>query len=214
MPHLSAVWFWTSYLNMFAWDCPPTKCQQQWHTCHIIKLLGFNQLIYEVLRIMRTTINNELILVVLMASKPTWGYLHIYSWFLNDMGLNCVVHIQCILFSTVNAQCYTTLGWLNTRMRNHIYRGPTVEIHTGFWLLRRSVPLAPVWSIIHILLYIRYLLTKLVWIKCNSPFFLPIPITHLEKISHGRKRKGKGRERERKKGKYKHNYFKFLLKFT
>lgn len=32
------------------------------------KIVEFNQLIYEVLRIMRTTINNELILVVLMAS--------------------------------------------------------------------------------------------------------------------------------------------------
>lgn len=160
----------------------------------------------------RTTVNNEVILVVLMVSKPTWDYLHIYSWFLNDKGLNCVVHIQCVLFSIVNAQCYTTLGWLNTRMRNHIYRGPTVELHTDLWLLRRSVPPAPVWSIIHILLYISYLLPQLVWIKCKSPFFFPIPITHLEKISRGRKGEGKGRER--KKGKYKHNYFKFLLKFT
>lgn len=92
---------------------------------------------------MRTTVNNELILVVLMVSKPTWGYLHTYSSTQVTWVLSCVVHMQCILFSTVNAQCYTTLGWLNTRMRNHIYRGPTVEVHT-FLTAQKISALAPV----------------------------------------------------------------------
>lgn len=106
---------------------------------HIIKLLVLNELIYEVLRIMRTTVNNELRLVVLMVSKPTWDYLHIYSWFLNDMGLNCVVHIQCIFFSIVNAQYYTTWGWLNTR-EPHIQRANCRATHRCLAAQKISAP--------------------------------------------------------------------------
>ena len=53
------------------------------------------------------------------------------------------VHLYVDFFNKYILQYYTIWGWLNPRLWNHLYRGPTVKLHADFQLCSGLAPLTP-----------------------------------------------------------------------
>ena len=69
--------------------------------------------------------------IYIYVQKHILKYIYIYSWPLNNMDLNCTGPLIHGIFS-INTTLLHHCGWLNPRIWNHRYRGPTTKLYGNF----------------------------------------------------------------------------------